>query len=160
MTLFTIGYGFWAPPRRMDGLIAALKAAQVRLLIDTRHSPCASQVHPGSHYGPHPWNLQAGDQGLEKTLREEEIDYLWLVELGNPQKNDPAMKVLREHLASGDDRWPVNRGLAALAHVLRDTGPCALLCACADYKKCHRTVIAEAAKARFPDLDIHIAHLL
>jgi uncharacterized protein (DUF488 family) len=159
MNLFTIGYSYWPTAKRMDSLIASLKSAGVRLLIDTRHSPCASQITPGGTYGPHEWNLQAGPHGLAHRLAEEGIDYRWLVELGNPQKNDPAMTILRAHLASRDDQWPVNRGLTLLAEILRKTGPCALLCACADYRHCHRTVVAEAAKVLFPEMKIEIAHL-
>jgi uncharacterized protein (DUF488 family) len=159
MILYTVGYGFWSPAKRLDSLIAALKSAGVRVLIDTRHSPCASQIEPKSNYGPRPWNLQAGKHGLAQHLAEEGIDYRWLVELGNPQKNDPAMTILREQLASRNDLWPVNRGLGLLAKILSETGPCALLCACADYRHCHRTVVAQAAKARFPDLDVDIVHL-
>jgi uncharacterized protein (DUF488 family) len=159
MKLFTIGYGYWPTSRRMDSMIASLKCAGVQLLIDTRHSPCASQIQPGGTYGPHEWNLQAGSKGLTHHLAEEGIDYRWLVELGNPQKNDPAMTILREHLASRDAQWPVNRGLALLAEILSETGPCALLCACADYRHCHRTVVARQTKIRFPELELEIAHL-
>ena len=158
MKLFTVGYGRWPTATRMERLIAALKDAGVALLIDTRHSPCASQLSPTSHYGAHDWNLQTGDTGIAAILQSHEIRYRWLVELGNPQKNDHAMTVLREHLASADEKWPVNRGLALLAKILLASGPCALLCACADWRKCHRTVIAEAARERFPELAIEVAH--
>ena len=159
MKLFTVGYGRWPTATRMDRLIAALKDAGVTLLIDTRHSPCASQMSAESHYGAKDWNLQAGESGIAAILQSHGIDYRWLVELGNPQKNDPAMAVLREHLASADDRWPIKRGLALLAKVLRESGPCALLCACADWRTCHRTVVAEAMRERFPELGIEVVHV-
>src|SRR5438105_1122432 len=159
MVLYTIGYARWPTARRMAGMIAALKSAGVRLLIDTRHSPCASQIDRHSHYGPRDWNLQAGDAGLPTALQREGIDYRWLVELGNPQKNDPTMTILREQLVSADERWPVNRGLKLLRQILLEAGPCALLCACADFRRCHRTVIVEAARERFPTLKLEIVHL-
>jgi hypothetical protein len=112
-----------------------------------------------SNYGPQDWNLQAGRKGLAAILEREGIEYRWLVELGNPQKNDRAMTVLREQLASEDDKWPVNRGLALLAKILRESGPAALLCACADWRKCHRTVIAEAIRERYPKLGIEVVHV-
>ena len=158
MTLFTIGYGHWPPAKRLAGLLAALAEAGVQLLIDARHSPCASQLDPASHYGAHDWNLQAHG-GIAAQLERHGIGYRWLVELGNPQKNDRGMAVLQAHLKSADDRWPVNRGLNLLANILGEAGPCVLLCACADYRTCHRTVIAEAARERFPKLHIDIAHL-
>jgi len=159
MKLFTVGYGRWPTTTRMDRLIAALKDAGVTLLIDARHSPCASQLSPASHYGAHEWHLQAGDTGIAAILQSHEIDYRWLVELGNPQKNDHAMTVLREQLASGDEKWPVNRGLALLETILNESGPCALLCACADWRECHRTVVAEAMRERFPKLGLKVVHL-
>jgi uncharacterized protein (DUF488 family) len=159
MKLFTVGYGRWPTATRMDRLIAALKDAGVTILIDARHSPCASQLSPTSHYGPHDWNLQAGATGIAAILQSHEIRYRWLVELGNPQKTDHAMAVLRKHLASADEKWPVNRGLALLAEILNESRPCALLCACADWRTCHRTVIAEAMRERFPDLGIEVVHV-
>src|SRR5262249_11892823 len=158
MILYTIGYGHWPAPRRMTGMIKALQSADVKLLIDTRHSPCSSNIEPTSSYGPRDWNLQAGDAGIAHQLDGAGIDYRWLGELGNPQKKDPAMTILREHLATRDVRWPVNRGLLVLRDLL-DSGPCALLCACDDWRHCHRTVIAEAMRERCPELGIEINHL-
>src|SRR5712692_11498397 len=100
MTLYTIGYGVWPPAKRMERLIATLREADVRLLIDTRHSPCSSQLDPKGHYGPRAWHLQPGGLGIEDALKPHGIDYRWLVELGNPQINDKAMRVFREQLAS------------------------------------------------------------
>jgi len=158
MILYTIGYGHWPAPRRMKGMIDALKSAGVKLLVDSRHSPCSSNVEPTSTYGPRDWKLQAGDAGIAHHLEAASIGYRWLGELGNPQKNDPEMTILREHLAAHDLRWPVNRGLLVLRDLL-DSGPCALLCACDDPNKCHRTVIAAAMRERFPAFAIEICHL-
>ena len=159
MKLFTIGYGQWPPAERLDKLIATLREAGIATLIDSRHSPCASQLDPKSHYGPRDWHLQSGGRGLEKALHKHGIRYRWLVELGNPQINDKAIRVLKEHLKSGDKRWPVNRGLAELARLLPAAGPCALLCACADWRKCHRTLVADALRERFPELHLEIVSL-
>ena len=159
MILYTIGYGCWPVEKRAEAMCGCLKDAGVELLIDVRHSPCASQLDSKSNYGPRDWNLQAGGKGIEQSLKSHGIGYHWIIELGNPQKNDHAMSVLREHLDSADDRWPVNRGLQLLAGILKERTPCALLCACADYRRCHRTIVAEAARKRFPKLHIEIKHL-
>jgi hypothetical protein len=159
MTLFTIGYGLWPPAERMEALLRTLTEAGVRLLIDIRHSPCSSQLDPKSHYGPRLWHLQAGGGGIEESLLRQGIEYRWLVEVGNPQINDKGFRVLKEHLASDDERWPVNCGLKVLEVLLRAAGPCALLCACADWRKCHRTLIAEAAQRKFPSVTLDISHL-
>jgi hypothetical protein len=111
IVLYTVGYGLWSPDRRMSGLIDCLKSARIRLLIDIRHSPCASQLDPRSNYGPREWHLQSGGKGLAALLTERRIEYRWLVELGNPQKNDREMRVLKGQLATEDECWPVNRGL-------------------------------------------------
>src|SRR5262245_22091084 len=159
MKLFTVGYGRWPVATRMDRLIAALKQAGMTLLIDARHSPCASQLSPTSHYSAQDWNLQASAKGIAPILQRAGIGYRWLVELGNPQKNDPKMSVLKEQLASDDEQWPVNRGLSLVATILREGKPSALLCACADWRKCHRTVIAEAMRGRYPMLGIEVVHV-
>lgn len=160
MKLFTLGYGSWPPARRVDRLVASLQDAGVRLLIDVRHSPCASQIDSLSNYGPRNWHLQAGaGAGFVGLLEKHGVEYRWLVELGNPQKNDPTMAILREHLVSADLRWPVNRGLELLRPLLTEARPAALLCACKDFRVCHRTLVAEAACQRFPALKIEICHL-
>ena len=46
-----------------------------------------------------------------------------------------------------------------LRRILMGEGPCALLCACAVAAECHRTVIAAAARDRFPELALEIVHL-
>ncbi len=146
MTLHTIGYGKWAPSVRCASLIRELKAHGVELLVDIRHSPCASDPNPASTgpYRMQNWHLQAGERGIEHLLRHSGIDYLWLVELGNPQKKDPDMKVLRGHLDSGDARWPVNRGLELLRRMVIDYQKrCCLLCACADVESCHRKLVTD-----------------
>jgi uncharacterized protein (DUF488 family) len=155
MTLYTLGSGRWPPHLRLPCMVQTLSEAGVRLLVDVRHSPCASSLDPASSYGPRDWNLQAGGRGIAHHLEGRGIGYLWLVELGNPQKNDPHMTVLRAHLAAGDvnpadEAWPVNRGLRRLRDLVRDVGNrCCLLCACRDYETCHRRLIAEALNRRY-----------
>jgi uncharacterized protein (DUF488 family) len=141
-------------------MIDCLRVAGVKWLIDIRHSPCASNPRSSGIYGERVWHLHAGDAGIEAALRQAGIDYRWYVELGNPQKNDSEMRILRDHLKSGDARWPVNRGLNLLRELLAATNsPVALMCACADHRRCHRSVIAAAAVQRFPELGIEVRHL-
>lgn len=157
--LFTIGYRSAAPAGRMGWLVRRLREADVGLLVDTRHSPCAANPSPASRYGPQPWNLQSAGAGIEPALSAAGIGYLWLVELGNPQKNDPAMTVLRAHLAEPGEHRPVHRGLAVLGGLLRAGRRCCLMCACEDAAKCHRTVVGQAAVERFVGLDLELRHL-
>lgn len=148
MDLWLAGYGAWPTSSRAAGLVEALRSAGVALLVDVRHSPCASDPTPGRPYGPRPWNLQAGPGGIVGLLAEGGIAYEWIVELGNPQRRDPTMAVLRCQIDDPAGGWPVHRGLNRLAERVRsDGGPVALLCACQDGRTCHRTVVAEALNA-------------
>jgi hypothetical protein len=149
LDLWLVGYGAWPAATRAAKLVEALRARGVTRLVDVRLSPCASDPTPGRPYGPKPWNLQAGSAGIVGLLAAGGIGYTWLVELGNPQRQDPAMAVLRAQLADPSGNWPVHRGLDRLAGMVRrgdDT--LALLCACGDGRTCHRTVVAEALDAR------------
>jgi hypothetical protein len=146
--LWIVGYGGWPVAVRAERLVAALLERGVTRLADVRLNPSASDVKPG-RYGPKPWTLQPGRAGIAGLLEPAGITYEWLVELGNPQRHDPLMAVLRAHLADPEGGWPVHRGLARLTHLVRQPDEVvALLCACADYRSCHRTVIARALAAR------------
>jgi hypothetical protein len=152
-TLFAIGYGRWKDTkRRMPGMLHALRDAGITMLVDIRHSPCASDQGTTGNYAAKPWNLQVKG-GIESALRDVGIEYRWIVELGNPQKRDPAMAVLRAQLRSNDSRLPVNRGLSLLAELVRvTTNRCCIMCACSEYASCHRRLIAEAlAELHFAD---------
>lgn len=119
------------------------------LLVDVRLSPSSSDPVEGRPYGPKPWNLQGGRAGLTGLLEAEGIAYEWLVELGNPQRRDPSMAILRSHLADPLGHWPVHRGLDRLATFIREAGQTvAILCACDSWQTCHRTLIARALSAR------------
>lgn len=144
MTIWTVGYSAWPAEVRARRLIAALQAAGVTRLVDTRISPCASALAVGAPYGPREWNLQAPGNGIVPLLERAGIGYEWAVELGNPQKRDPAMTILRAHIADRAGGWPVHRGLVRLAEAVRTEGQAvALLCGCAQAESCHRTLIAK-----------------
>jgi uncharacterized protein (DUF488 family) len=130
-------------------LVEALRSRGVTRLVDVRLSPCSSDPVAGRPYGPKAWNLQAATEGIAGLMAGAGIGYTWLVELGNPQRQDHAMTVLRSQLDDALGDWPVHRGLDRLAAMVRDqTDVLALLCACGDGRTCHRTVVAEALNAR------------
>jgi hypothetical protein len=110
-----------------------------------RLNPCAADPVDGRHYGPKPWSLQAGNAGIVGLLAAANIAYEWQSELGNPQRQDHSMAVLRDHIQDIHGDWPVHRGLKRLADQLK-TGSdvIALLCACEDGQACHRRVVSEA----------------
>ncbi|WP_169976874.1 DUF488 domain-containing protein [Tautonia rosea] len=147
--LWTVGYGAWAASVRADRLVKALVDRGITRLVDVRIAPCSSDLDPKRTYGPRPWHLHAGEAGINTLLGQSGIAYEWIVELGNPQRQDPSMAVLRAHLADPSGDWPVHRGLARLADRVRQPGAVVcLLCACAEANRCHRTVIAHALNDR------------
>ena len=147
--LWLVGYGAWPAARRASELVDCLRRRQVTRLVDVRLSPSSSDPAEGRPYGPKPWNLQAGRAGLAGLLEAEGIAYEWLVELGNPQRRDPSMAILRSHLADLAGGWPIHRGLDRLASRVREPGQSvALLCACRSWATCHRTLVAHALSAR------------
>jgi hypothetical protein len=149
MQLWTVGYGVWPAPVRARRLVEALKASGITRLADVRHSPCASSIDPANRYGPRPWRLQAGPGGIAGLLGDAGIAYEWLVELGNPQRHDPRMTILRAQLADPGGNWPLHRGLERLAALVRRPGESvAIVCACAEARTCHRTLVAEALSDR------------
>lgn len=141
-TLFTIGYNAWAVRERMERMGQALVGAGVTTLVDVRHSPCPSDPSGRTMYGPKPWTLQQ-DGGIVAELEKLGLSYAWLPELGNPQKNDREMSILRWHLADKQHAWPVHRGLLQLGHLVKGQ-VCCLLCACAAYDRCHRRLLVDA----------------
>jgi len=144
-TFFTAGYGKWPASVRAQQLAKALRGAGVTMLLDIRHSPCASQLDPASNYGPREWHLDVDGRGIVALLRAEGIAYRWIPGLGNPQKNDPEMRILRQQLDDRSAAWPIHDGLA-LAQTLFVEHSCCLLCACAAYEGCHRRLVAEALR--------------
>src|SRR4051812_18671064 len=116
--LWIAGYGGWPAPVRARRLVDALTGRGVTRLVDVRLNPCASELGPG-RYGPKPWTLQPGRLGIAGLAADAGIAYEWLVELGNPQRHDRAMAVLREHLADPLGGWPVHRGLDRLAALVK-----------------------------------------
>ena len=147
--LWTVGYGAWPAPRRADRLVDALKAHGINRLVDVRLIPCSADLDPNRTYGPRDWHLRADGGGIVALLARAGIAYEWIVELGNPQRQDPAMAVLRSQLDDPAGDWPVHRGLDRLGRRVREPGASiALLCACADAARCHRTLVAEALAAR------------
>lgn len=150
--LWTIGYGAWPAPSRAPKMVDALLARGITRLVDVRISPCSSDLDPSSRYGPKPWNLQAQGHGIASLMRAAGLAYEWLVELGNPQRHDPAMTMLRSHLDDEAGGWPVHRGLEILAARVRQPGErIAILCACEDGLRCHRGVVARALSDRHFD---------
>lgn len=134
MELFTIGY----EAASQGAVIAALKAAGVRRLIDVRELPSSRRA--GFSKSP-----------LRASLEADGIEYLHLKKLGTPKEGRLANRAGRM-----DDFWLiVDEGLArpeaeyelALAGELAASAPSCLLCFEADHRTCHRLVVANRLAA-------------
>lgn len=156
-SIFTIGYSRWTPASRMSKLIQTLKSNNVTKLVDVRLSPASSSM-TGS-YGPKDWTLQPLGQGISTFTVAAQMKYIWIPELGNPQKNDPSQALLRAHIATRDENWPVHRGLRLLYEEMENGETLALLCTCKDYENCHRRLIAEAIRDSYFDGNLEIINL-
>lgn len=159
MILYTIGYGKWPVKNRLRSMLDVLEFEKVNVVVDIRLSPCSSALSLESNYGPKPWNLQEENSGIAYFLENKDIKYIWLAELGNPQKNDPNQRILKQHIETKDDKWPVNRGLSILHKIVSGEMKCCILCACNDYNKCHRKTIAEALNNLFFKDCLTLRHL-
>ena len=155
-TLYTVGYGVWPAKIRMIVMTRALKCAGITHVVDIRHAPCSAGLPPkgSSRYWPQPWHLQPCGEGIKQELNRRGIEYQWMVELGNPQKHDPSMAVMREQIRSSSDAWPIIRGLVMLRELMVvpdadiDKKVC-LLCSCKSFESCHRKLVAETFAKRF-----------
>jgi uncharacterized protein (DUF488 family) len=139
-TLFTIGYENHRTP---DSLIASLRAAGVRRLVDVRELPLSRK------------------RGFSKTalagaLEDANIDYQHIRALGNPKPYRDLYKAgrvaegeraYRKHLHNGS--YPA---LVELGETL-DEGTC-LLCFEAAHEDCHRAVIVEALEERLGEITV------
>jgi uncharacterized protein (DUF488 family) len=139
--VWTIGYERLRP----ESLVAELEAAGVQRVLDVRYRPQSRR--PGM-----------SKTRLGETLADHRIAYEHRRELGTPPelrwlyKNNrvaEAAPQYREHVeATAAD------ALDALAAELDDGPRTALLCLEADPAVCHRNVLAQALRARRPDLNV------
>lgn len=140
-TLWTIGYEMLILPE----LVSELEAAGVSRVLDVRFRPQSRR--PGM-----------SKTRLGATLEESGIAYehrralgtppdlRWLFHHGRAQEAAAAFRTHIEASASSE--------LDALACELERPPATALLCLEADPSGCHRRVLAEALRARRPDLQV------
>ncbi len=132
MQIFTIGY----EGATQGEVIAALKTAGVRRLIDVRAVPLSRK--PGF-----------SKNVLANGLREAGIDYVHLKALGTPPAGREAARKGRHgemaNIYAGQLELP--EAIAAMAQMLALAGnaPSALLCFERDPACCHRSVLIDAA---------------
>ena len=134
--LFTIGY----EKARPDALMAELKRARVKLLVDTR--AVAASRKPGF-----------SKRQLAASLDEEGIAYLHLQKLGTPAegreaaragKLDTLWRIYAKHLKTPE----AIEAMDELVAIVKSGQPVCLLCYERDKDCCHRTRIAEIVHER------------
>src|SRR6185369_18072589 len=134
--IFTIGYEKAKP----DALMAELKRAKVKLLIDTR--AVAASRKPGF-----------SKRQLAATLDDNGIAYLHLQKLGTPDegrqaaragKLDTLWRIYAKHLATPD----AIEAMDELISIVKSGETVCLLCFERDQACCHRSRIAEVVNER------------
>ena len=148
-TLWTVGYNTWPAPVRAERMMGALVGRGVTRVIDVRLNPCGSDAEEGRRYGPKPWTLQPGTRGSSGSSARR----------GSPMTGSWNWAIPSDAIA----RW---RSFAGIWTTPKGAGRCiaawigwpppsggrenevALLCACADADRCHRTLIARALAER------------
>jgi uncharacterized protein (DUF488 family) len=134
--LFTIGYEKSKP----DALMAELKRAKVKLLVDTR--AVAASRKPGF-----------SKRQLAATLDENGIGYLHLQKLGTPDegrqaaragKLDTLWRIYARHLKTPE----AIEAMDELVAIVKSGQAVCLLCYERDKDCCHRTRIAEVVHER------------
>ena len=134
--LFTIGYELAKP----DAVMAELKRARVKLLVDTR--AVAASRKPGF-----------SKRQLAATLDENGIAYLHLQKLGTPDegrqaaragKLDTLWKIYAKHLKTPE----AIEAMDELVSIVKSGQSVCLLCYERDKDCCHRTRIAEIVHER------------
>jgi uncharacterized protein (DUF488 family) len=134
--LFTIGYEKAKP----DAVMAELKRAKVKLLVDTR--AVAASRRPGF-----------SKRQLAAALDEEGITYLHLQKLGTPAegreaaragKLDTLWRIYAKHLKTPE----AVEAMDELVSIVKSGQPVCLLCYERDKDCCHRSRIAEIVHAR------------
>ena len=134
--LFTIGYEKATP----DALLAELKRAKVKLLVDTR--AVAASRKPGF-----------SKRQLAASLDEVGIAYLHLQKLGTPDdgrqaaragKLDTLWKIYAKHLLTPD----AVEAMDELVSIVKSGQTVCLLCYERDCACCHRSRVAEVVQDR------------
>ena len=139
--LWTIGYERLLP----EALVAELRAAGVRRVLDVRYRPQSRR--PGMS------KTRLGELLASRGIAYEHRralgtppDIRWLFKAGRVAEAAPAFREHVERHAGAE--------LDALAGELDAAPPTALLCLEADPAACHRRIVAEALRVRRSDLRV------
>ncbi len=145
LTIWTIGHS----TRPLDEFLDLLAENRIKVIVDVRS-------YPGSRHCP-----QYGQAALRETLAEHGVEYRWLDMLGGRRRArlDSPNTVWRNASFRGYADYmqtvEFDRGLEELLTLARK-GRSAVMCAEAVWWRCHRSMIADALKAR----GVRVLHIM
>ncbi len=139
MTIFTIGHS----SRRLEEFAALLETHGIRAVVDVRAYP-RSRRHP-----------QFDTDNLAIFLAGRDIVYVHQPALGGMRKpgpapslntaiEEPGFRAYADHMQTAE----FATGLAELCELAERQGPATIMCAEADWRRCHRQLITDALLAR------------
>lgn len=137
LTIWTIGHSSLP----VEGFLVLLESQEIEIVADVRRYP-GSRAHP--HFNPEP---------LGRSLESCNIEYLALQELGGRRRPDPAStntvwrNAAFRAYADFMETPEFHAGLERLFQVAT-RGRTAIMCSEAVWWRCHRSLIADALKAR------------
>lgn len=144
-TLFTVGHS----TRAFDDLVAILRAHGIEFVADVRAYPRSRR---------HPW---FNDEALAECLPSEGIDYRGFRGLGGHRKarpdspnrglRDEALRAYADHMET-----PVFEEAVSDLLGLAEGRRVALMCAEADWRRCHRQLLSDALVSR----GVEVVHLI
>jgi uncharacterized protein (DUF488 family) len=140
--VMTIGY----QDRTVDDLIAVLRSAMVKVLVDVRLTPLSRKAGLSKN-------------GLAARLRDAGIEYVHLRQLGNPRDNrDAFRRGDKAAVVRYQDVLRTPEGQAALGQLLRLARQhrVALMCFERDAAECHRSMVADALGEIEPVQTVHL----
>jgi uncharacterized protein (DUF488 family) len=132
-TVYTIGHS----TRTFDELVAALKAHNIRTLVDIRSFPVSRRM-------PH-FNREA----LEVELPKHGIAYVWMKELGGRRKkvrdDSPNTGLRNDSFRNYADYMLTEEFAQGVVQLLRiaNQGNAAIMCAERVYFQCHRMLVSD-----------------
>jgi uncharacterized protein (DUF488 family) len=135
MTIYTVGHGV----RPIEELVATLREAGVRTLVDVRRFPSSRR------------NPQFNQAALAEALTAAGIAYRHALELGGRRSGEPGEERFSCLRVAAFRSYAARMGTAAwqgaLAEELAQPQPC-FMCAETVWWRCHRRLIAELLVAR------------
>jgi len=132
-TLYTIGHS----TRTIDKLVAALRAHNIRTLVDIRAFPASRRLP------------QFNRESLENSLAAADIRYAWMKALGGYRKktvdNSPHIALRNDSFRNYADYMLTADFEKAVAELiaLADQTPTAYMCAERVYFHCHRMLVSD-----------------